>query len=98
MDLLEIDWMVCNGGADIWLLLPAREGKKEATWVADEQWDSHISFRCARMAHHFTHTHIFLSRDGRRVRPGNGLVFLHVSSKCLQQAALVLVPMWRGLL
>ena len=50
VDLAQVDWMVCNGGADIWLLLPAREGKKEATWAADEQWDSHISFRCARCA------------------------------------------------
>jgi hypothetical protein len=46
VDLGELDWMVCNGGADIWQLLPAREGKG-ATWVADEQWDAHISFRRA---------------------------------------------------
>ena len=47
MQLAELDWMVCNGGADIWHLLPAR-GDKEATWAADEQWDAHISFRRAR--------------------------------------------------
>lgn len=44
VQLAELDWMVCNGGADIWHLLPAR-GDKEATWAADEQWDAHISFR-----------------------------------------------------
>ena len=44
MQLAELDWMVCNGGADIWHLLPAR-GDKEAAWAADEQWDAHISFR-----------------------------------------------------
>ena len=41
----ELDWIICNGGADVWHLLPERDGK-EATWVADEQWEGHISFRC----------------------------------------------------
>jgi hypothetical protein len=43
--LQELDWIICNGGADVWHLLPERDGK-EATWVADEQWEGHISFRC----------------------------------------------------
>ena len=40
----ELDWIVCNGGADIWHQLPSRNGK-DATWVADEQWEGHIGFR-----------------------------------------------------
>ncbi len=40
----ELDWIICNGGADIWHQLPERDGK-EATWVADEQWEGHIGFR-----------------------------------------------------
>lgn len=43
----ELDWIICNGGADVWHLLPERDGK-EATWVADEQWEGHISFRWDR--------------------------------------------------
>jgi hypothetical protein len=45
----ELDWIICNGGADVWHLLPERDGK-EATWVADEQWEGHISFRCPSLA------------------------------------------------
>ena len=44
MPVGDLDWMICNGGADIWQLLPEHDGK-ETTWVADEQWEAHISFR-----------------------------------------------------
>lgn len=44
MPVGDLDWMICNGGADIWQLLPEHDGK-ETTWVADEQWEGHISFR-----------------------------------------------------
>ncbi len=42
--LLELDWMVCNGGADIWHLLQTGEGK-DPKWSSDEHWDAHITFR-----------------------------------------------------
>lgn len=42
--LQELDWMVCNGGADIWHLLQSRNGK-DPTWSPDEHWDAHITFR-----------------------------------------------------
>ncbi|KAK9919093.1 hypothetical protein WJX75_009336 [Coccomyxa subellipsoidea] len=43
----ELDWMVCNGGADIWQLLQSRDGK-DPTWSSDEHWDAHITFRWDR--------------------------------------------------
>ena len=46
----DLDWMICNGGADIWQLLPEHDGK-ETTWVADELWEGHISFRSAHLFH-----------------------------------------------
>lgn len=42
--LQELDWMVCNSGADIWHLLQSKDGKAR-TWSSDEQWDIHITFR-----------------------------------------------------
>ena len=50
MTVGDLDWMICNGGADIWQLLPEHDGK-ETTWVADEQWEGHISFRSAHLLH-----------------------------------------------
>lgn len=44
--LQELDWMVCNGGADIWHLLQAGGGK-DPKWSSDEHWDAHITFRQA---------------------------------------------------
>lgn len=46
VNLQELDWMVCNGGADIWHLLQTRGGK-EPKWSSDEHWDAHIAFRQA---------------------------------------------------
>ena len=48
MPVGDLDWMICNGGADIWQLLPEHDGK-ETTWVADEQWEGHISFRSVHL-------------------------------------------------
>ena len=59
MPVGELDWMICNGGADIWQLLPEHDGK-ESTWVADEQWEGHISFR---------HVHPYPFEAGRRAIP-----------------------------
>ena len=42
----SIDWVLCNGGADIWHAESSADGKRVA-WEADEQWERHIDWRCA---------------------------------------------------
>lgn len=45
----SIDWVLCNGGADIWHAESSADGKRVA-WEADEQWERHIDWRCAAFA------------------------------------------------
>ena len=42
----DIDWVICNSGADIWHAHPQPDGKS-IDWKADEQWERHIDWRCA---------------------------------------------------
>ena len=40
----QVDWVVCNSGADIWHNI--RDGSSDkAGWHADEAWEEHINFR-----------------------------------------------------
>jgi hypothetical protein len=41
----DIDWVICNSGADIWHAHPQPDGKS-IDWKADEQWERHIDWRC----------------------------------------------------
>ncbi len=40
----ELDWLVCNSGADIWHATAAGDAGGVA-WSADERWEHHIDFR-----------------------------------------------------
>ena len=42
----ELDWLVCNSGADIWHATAAGDAGGVA-WSADERWEDHIDFRRA---------------------------------------------------
>jgi hypothetical protein len=42
----ELDWLVCNSGADIWHATAAGDAGGVA-WSADERWEHHIDFRRA---------------------------------------------------
>ena len=43
--LQELDWLVCNSGADIWHATAAGGDASKVAWSADERWEDHIDFR-----------------------------------------------------
>lgn len=41
----QLDWIVCNSGADIWHNFRDGQDEGKAGWHADESWEEHINFR-----------------------------------------------------
>jgi hypothetical protein len=49
VNLADLDWIICHGGADIWHAKVPASGK-EQPWVADEQYEQHIDFRYSHIS------------------------------------------------